>query len=249
MQEYWEIYMKNIEGKPASVLFNAGISMDIEKFKYIYTQIAFIKVKLKEPNEKGLLSQSEQTEISFLEDKLESSLIKFRIGKYVGRIFHNGYVTFLYYLQFTYNWQDFLNYALDEHQNYEITSGFQEDNEWNYYYNLLYPNPKEWQIIQNHKVCDVLKAKGDKLKIPRAIEHKAFFENITQKEALISQLESYGFKIQEEIINNNGINGIKFYRVDKPFYYDIDELTLNLIDTLKKYNTSYDGWECSVVKE
>jgi hypothetical protein len=223
--------------------------MYFDKLKYIYTKIAFIKVKLKEPNEKGLLSQSEQPEISFLEDKLEASLIKFRIGKYVGRIFHNGYVTFLYYLQFTYNWQDFLNYALDEHQSYEITSGFQEDNEWNYYYNLLYPNPKEWQIIQNHKACDALKERGDNLQIPRAIEHKAFFTEKTDKESLITHLEKEGFSIQKNIKNKEGVEGISFYRVDKPFYYDIDDLTLNLIDTLNKYNANYDGWECSIVKK
>ena len=82
MQEYWELYMKNVEGKPASVLFNAGISMEIEDLKYTYPTIAFVKVKLKEPNEAGLLSQNEEAEILFMEDKLEASLIKFRIGKY-----------------------------------------------------------------------------------------------------------------------------------------------------------------------
>ena len=79
MQEYWEIYMKLIDGKIASVLFNAGISMDIEENRYIFPTIAFVKVKLKEPNERGLLSQSEEAEISFLEDKLEASMLKFRI--------------------------------------------------------------------------------------------------------------------------------------------------------------------------
>jgi len=249
MQEYWELYMKNLEGKPASILFNAGISMDVEKFKYIYPQIAFVKVKLKEPNERGLVSESEEPEIAFLEDKLEASLIKFRIGKYVGRVFSDGYVTFLYYLQFTYNWQDFLNFALEEHSSYEVTSGFQEDGEWGYYYNLLYPNPKEWQIIQNHKACDALKAKEDNLHLKRAIEHKLFFSNGEEKrEALVLKLEEEGFKIQSEIENEDGVKGVSFYRLDKPFYHDIDALTLELIDMVEEYGASYDGWESSVVK-
>ena len=248
MQEYWEIYMKNLDGKPASILFNAGISMDIKKIKYIYPQIAFVKVKLKEPNEKGLLSENEKPEISFLEDKLEASLIKFRIGKYVGRIFHNGYVTFLYYLQFTYNWQDFLNFALDEHSSYKITSAFQQDEDWNYYYNLLYPNTKEWQIIQNHKACNVLKERGDNLYQVRAIEHKAFFNDITKKDKLLKLLEQNGFKIQKEIKNSDGVEGVNFYRIDKPFYHDIDKLTLNLIDILQDYGAIYDGWETSIAK-
>jgi len=248
MQEYWELYMKNLEGKPASILFNAGISMDVEKFKYIYPQIAFVKVKLKEPNERGLVSESEEPEIAFLEDKLEASLIKFRIGKYVGRIFSDGYVTFLYYLQFTYNWQDFLNFALDEHSSYEITSGFQEDGEWNYYRQLLYPNPKEWQIIQNHKACDALKAKEDNLHLPRAIEHKLYFQSEYKRAELIEALEAEGFKIGKELVGEDGHKGFTFYRIDKPFYHEIDELTLHLIDLVDAHDASYDGWETSVVK-
>ena len=247
MQEYWELYMKSLDGKPASILFNAGISMDVEKFKYIYPQIAFVKVKLKEPNERGLISTSEEPEINFLEDKLEASLIKFRIGKYVGRIFSHGYVTFLYYLQFTYNWQDFLDFALDEHTTYEMTTAYQDDSEWNYYKNLLYPNAKEWQIIQNHKACDALKLKEDNLHLARAIEHKAYFSDESRKEEVISKLEEDGFKIQSDI-TKEGVNGICFYRIDKPFYTDIDELTLYLIDILEAYEASYDGWETSVVK-
>ena len=248
MQEYWEIYMKSLEGKPASILFNAGISMEIEKIQYIYPTIAFIKVKLKEPKENGLLSSQEEPEIMFLEDKLEASLIKFRIGKYVGRIINDGYVTFLYYLQFTYNWQDFLDYALDEHTEYEISTGFQEDSEWNYYKNLLFPNAKEWQIIQNHKVCDALKAKGDTLEIPRIIEHKIFFTNSSQEQKvkLLETLKADRFEKLEDIKSEDGVKGVVVFRDDKPFYTDIDELTLKLIDICEEYGASYDGWETKI---
>ncbi len=249
MQEYWELYMKQIDGKPASVLFNAGISMEMEEVQYSYPIIAFVKVKLKEPNERSMLSESEEPEISYLEDKLEASLIKFRIGKYVGRIISDGYVTFLYYLQFTYNWQDFLAFALGEFESYEISSGYQDDAQWGYYQNLLYPSPKEWQIIQNHKVCDAMRAKEDNLHLPRAIEHKLFFtENEAQRDALIEKLQEEGFKVQNEIENEDGIKGLSFYRIDKPFYHDIDELTLTLIDLLEAHGASYDGWETSIVK-
>ena len=248
MQEYWEIYMKNLEGKPASILFNAGISMDIDKIKYIYPTIAFVKVKLKEPKDNGLLSTKEEAEIMFLEDKLEASLIKFRIGKYVGRIISDGYVTFLYYLQFTYNWQDFLEYALDEHKNYEITTGFKEDSEWNFYKNLLFPNAKEWQIIQNHKVCDALKNKGIPLEIPRLIEHKIFFTNSNKEQRikLLETLKDNGFEKLQEIKSEDGIEGVILFRDDKPFYTDIDELTLKLIDICEEFGASYDGWETRV---
>ncbi len=248
MQEYWELYMKNLEGNPASIQFNAGISMEIDKLKYIYPTIAFVKAKLKEPKESGLLGENEEPEILFMEDKLEASMIKFRIGTYVGRVISDGYVTFLYYLQFTYNWEDFIEFALTEHQNYEVTHGHSEDSEWNYYKNLLYPTAKEWQLIQNHKVCKALSEQGDNLHLKRAISHKLFFENSDRKEELKEALEERGFKIQQSIKNKEGVEGLEFYRIDKPFYHDIDELTLELIDLCEAFGALYDGWETSVVK-
>lgn len=246
MQEYWELYMKNLEGKPASVQFNAGISMEVDELQYTYPIIAFVKAKLKEPKENGLLSQEEEPEILFMEDKLEAAMIKFRIGKYVGRVISDGYVTFLYYVQFTYNWPDFIEFALNEHTAYEVSNGHSEDSEWNYYKKLLYPTAKEWQIIQNHKVCDNLKGQGDNLYLERLVEHKIYFQGEEQKEELIKILEEKNFKIKE-IVNDDGIKGLHLYRMDKAFYHDIDALTLSLIDLAESHHAQYDGWETSAL--
>jgi len=248
MQEYWELYMKNLEGKPASIQFNAGISMELDELQYTHPIVAYVKAKLKEPNEHGLLSYSEEPEILFMEDKLEAAMIKFRIGKYVGRIISDGYVTFLYYVQFTYNWPDFIEFSLNEHTEYEMVNGHQEDTEWNYYKKLLYPTAIEWQLIQNHKVCDNLKSQGDNLYLPRAIEHKLFFQSESKKSDLIAVLEADGFKINDEPQNEEGYKGLSFYRLDKPFYHNIDDLTLKLIELAEAHDASYDGWETSVVK-
>lgn len=244
MQEYWELYMKNLEGKPASIQFNAGISMELEDLVYIYHTVAFVKAKLKDPKANGLLSEQEEPEILFMEDKLEASMIKFRIGKYVGRIISDGYVTFLYYVQYTYNWPDFIAFALNEHASYEVTNGHSADGDWNYYKNLLYPTAREWQIIQNHKVCDKLKEKGDNLYLEHFIEHNIYFKDEEKKEALMKVLEEKNFKLKE-IVNDDGIQGLHLYRMDKAFYHDIDELTLSLIDLAESHHAQYDGWETS----
>jgi len=250
MQEYWENYFKYIDGILSLVQFNAGISIELDEIKTIYPTIAFVKTTLKEPNKNGFLTKDEEPEILFLEDKLEAALIKFRIGKYVGRIISNGEVTFLYYLQFTYNWNDFLNYALDEFEDYNITQGFSDDINWNYYHKLLYPNSKEWQIIQNHKACDRLQQSGDSLKISRAIEHKLYFDKTTkQKDKLIEVLQKDGFKIKKNITHpTKDVEGLSFYRKDSVEYENIDKLTFYLIDIIEQHEALYDGWESSVIK-
>ena len=94
-----------------------------------------------------------------------------------------------------------------------------------------------------------MREQGDDLHLPRAIEHRLYFTKTdANKEELIKKLQEDGFKIQKEIENEEGIKGLSFYRIDKPFYHDIDELTLSLIDLLDSFGASYDGWETSIVK-
>lgn len=248
MQEYWELYMKTIDGNIASVLVNAGISVELPSEDKYY--VGFIKLAMKAPNDKGLISEEEEAQLSFIEDKIEMESLRYRIGSYVGKIVSNGEMTFIYYLKHDFEWPDAVQSAMKEFDTYTYEYGSKMDSEWEIYHKLLFPTSIEWQIIQNHKVCDHLKSQGDSLHISRAIEHKAYFETSEQRDTFITQIESEGFSVKNLIdpTENTPMFGLSFYRQDKPFYYDIDSLTLYLIDLAVRFNGAYDGWETSVVK-
>src|SRR5512142_3184668 len=97
MQEYWELYMKQIDGNIASVLVNAGISAELPSEDKFY--VGFIKLSMNTPNERGLISEDEEAQLSFIEDKIEMESLRYRIGNYVGKIVSNGEVSFIYYLK------------------------------------------------------------------------------------------------------------------------------------------------------
>ena len=82
----------------------------------------------------------------------------------------------------------------------------------------------------------------------RAIEHKLYFQNEDKRDSLVEVLEEKGFKINDDLVNEDGVKGIGFYRLDKPFYHDIDAITMSLIDIAEAHDAEYDGWETSVVK-
>lgn len=248
MQEYWELYMKQLDGHIASVLVNAGISMELPSEDKFY--VSFIKLSMNMPNERGLISQEEETQLSFIEDKIEMEALRYRIGNYVGKIVSQGEITFVYYLKHEFEWPDVVKAAMGIFPDYTYTFGSKLDGEWEVYHKLLFPTAVEWQIIHNHKVCDHLKSQGDSLHLPRAIEHKAYFKNDGNRKEFISAIELDGFKFKDYIEPNetNNYFGVSFYRQDKPFYYDIDALTLLLIEKARQYGGEYDGWETSVVK-
>lgn len=248
MQEYWELYMKQIDGYVASVLFNAGISHELPSEDKWY--VGFIKLKMNHPDGRGMISADEETQLSFIEDKIEMESLRYRIGTYVGRIVSNGEITFVYYLKHDFEWPDVVSSAMKEFGSYSYEYGSKMDMEWEIYHKLLFPTALEWQIIQNHKVCDQLKAQGDSLYLPRAIEHKAYFETAEARDAFITAIEEEAFKVKDFVEHSEQTHmcGVSFYRQDKPFYYDIDTLTLHLIEIAGRYEGAYDGWESSVVK-
>ena len=249
MQEYWESYVKPIDAKKALVSFNAGVSDYIPDEQYLY--VGFVKVKLNNPQEDGLVNEEESNDISFIEDRLEMESLRWRSGKYIGRIITQGEVNFIYYLKMDFEWKNTVESAMGEFPNYKYEFGSRMDMEWEVYQKLLFPTIKEWQIIANHHSCDNLKNQGDNLHAKRAIEHKAYFKNEQNRQKFISLVEKQEFKKLQEMevpFNNETLYGVQFYRGDTPFYYNIDELTMQIIDLCDECDGEYDGWESSLVK-
>jgi len=249
MQEYWESYVKLIDGKKSMVSFNAGVSDFVPDTEYMY--LGFVKVKLHHSKEDGLVTDEEANDVGFIEDRLEMESLRYRCGKYIGRIISAGEVNFIYYLKFDFEWANAVKDAMNHFPEYIYEYGSRIDTEWEVYQKLLFPSVREWQIIANHHSCMQLQEQGDDLKIKRAIEHKTYFESEKARSEFIKLVEEQGFIKQKETettFNGKMIFGVEFYRIDTPFYYDIDEITMKLIDLSDSCNGSYDGWESSLVK-
>ncbi len=249
MQEYWESYVKVVDGHKAMVSFNAGVSDIVPDTEYMY--VAFVKVKLNNPKEDGLVTEEESNDVGFIEDRLEMESLRYRCGKYIGRIISQGEVSFIYYLKMDFEWKDTVQSAMSYFKEYTHELGSRTDMEWEVYQKLLFPSIKEWQIIANHHSCNQLEKEGDNLKIDRAIEHKAYFNSEEDRQKFILLIEEEDFINQRDMevpFNNKIMYGVQFYRWDIPFYYNIDELTIKLIDISDSCNGNYDGWESSLVK-
>lgn len=249
MQEYWESYVKPIDGHKAMVSFNAGVSDFVPDTTYMY--VGFVKVRLNMPREDGLVNEEEANDIGFIEDRLEMESLRWRSGKYVGRIISAGEVNFIYYLKLDFEWSNTVLSAMSHFAEYSYEYGSRPDTEWEVYQKLLFPSVREWQIIANHHSCDRLFEQGDTLKEMRAIEHKAYFESTSDREKFVAMISKEGFKKQKEMevpLHDKTMYGVLFYRIDIPFYYDIDTLSMQLIDLCESCNGQYDGWESSLVK-
>jgi len=249
MQEYWESYVKIIDGHKAMISFNAGVADDVPNPEYMY--VGFVKVKLNNPQEDGLVTQDESDDIGFIEDRLEMESLRWRSGRYLGRIISNGEVNFIYALKLDFEWSNTVYSAMQNFPEYVYEYGSRVDMEWDVYQKLLFPTIREWQIIANHHSCNSLLEQGDDLQTLRAIEHKVYFESEENRIKFIELIEQDGFMVQDTTevpFNKKTMYGVHFFRKDKPFFYDIDALTMQIIDKSEGLGGMYDGWECSLVK-
>ena len=250
MQEYWESYLKPIEGHKAMISFNAGVADSVPNPEYMY--VGFVKVKLNDPNEDGLVTKEEADDVGFIEDRLEMESLRWRSGKYIGRIITQGEVNFIYYLKMDFEWSNTVESAMSHFNEYKYEFGSRIDMEWEVYQKLLFPTIREWQIIANHHSCNGLKEQGDTLEVKRAIEHKAYFEDEESRNKFVSIIESKGFHKQNTMevpFRGKTMYGVQFYRKNRPHYYEIDTITMEIIDMSESLGGMYDGWECSLVKE
>jgi len=249
MQEVWESYMKPVDGRPAAVAFNAEAADALPDDTLGF--LGFLKLRLQRPSAEGFVADAEADAVKEIEDRLEMEALRYRVGKYIGRIVSGGEVHFIYYLKFDFEWPDVATAAMAAFPEFTYEYGSRSDPEWEVYRKLLFPTDREWQMIQNHHACDRLKAAGDNLRIRRAIEHRAYFTAREGREQFVERISKEGFKVQTASppSASSPLYGVQFYRIDVPYYYDIDTVTLQIITWAEAYEGQYDGWETSLVKQ
>ena len=106
---------------------------------------------------------------------------------------------------------------------------------------------ENWQMLDNEKVCEALKASGDNVEMPRNIVHKLEFISDYKRRDLIEELEEIGFTIHDNFVTKKGYNGFTFSRDDSVTNENIDKLTLFLIELTDEHDAKYQGWSTSAV--
>jgi uncharacterized protein (TIGR01619 family) len=249
MSENWDMYFGYIDDKLASVVLDLEIwqEIDTEKFNHPFC----LRLKIKEPNKDGLPIGQEADVINEMED----SLIEFLGQKNfinVGRVTTDGVRDVIFYSD-----QELKNALIDAAHQFVVPAGYEfeivgieEDETWEFYYDFLYPNQYQQQHMGNQQVIDSLEESGDKLEVPRKVEHWLFFSDLKMMKRFIKDIRKEGFSIEEEPnqVNEDGKYTISISRVDSVDLHSINEVTDLLVEISEKHEGEYDGWETFVIE-
>jgi len=117
------------------------------------------------------------------------------------------------------------------------------------------PDAERAAWIQDRRVVDQLEAEGDSLKVPRRVDHWAYFATRYGRDAFEGEARSKGFDVEQKSDTNvlgdaSALQfGVQIYRVDSVALEDIHGVVMELSELASTFEGEYDGWETQVVTE
>ena len=135
---------------------------------------------------------------------------------------------------------------------YAYTFAAFEDEDWDMYFDALYPDRYEYQSIMNRWLIEDIKSNGDSM-VPRVLEHCLCFTTEENGEAFLTKVMEDGFTklSSENLSNNEDIDNEYPYELvigREDAFENIDDIVFRLIDLAEEFDGEYDGWGCKIVK-
>ncbi len=106
---------------------------------------------------------------------------------YAGRLTTNGNRNYYFYIDTPLLYDKTISEAMVAYPDYLFEYGIKEDRKWNTYVELLYPNSRQYQSIQNRKVVDNLEKGGDPLTKTRPVDHWLYFVTKNDRNTFLSK--------------------------------------------------------------
>lgn len=242
MENDWDFYALLVEDRPASIFVDLSLARHAPVASA--ATMAYISVEMRAPRPDGLSSGDEFDDLVAVEQSLETNLIDGAI--YAGRCTTAGYRDFYFYVADVEAFFASGETAMAGHPAYAYSTGHRADPEWTVYREFLLPGPRDMQRIHNRRVVALLEEHGDRLDLPRSIDHRAYMPTQASADALQASLFEQGFSVEVCHGDGSGDVTLDFKRVDAPS--EIERVVMPVFDLVRSMGGAYDGWGCEVEK-
>ena len=248
LPQNWDFFMCRIEGAPASIRTNLAL-IEVAPLEGLTQRLQFY-IKMQNPRPDGLSSNEEYPILCDIEDAIgEKAEATGAVS--AGVVKSEGFLELWFYTQNAEALAKTCEEALQAFEGYQSGYNIAEDPEWEDYFGFLYPDEFSYQTMQNRKVLMQLEKNGDKMEVPREIDHFIYFKEATQQQAFAKEAETKGFKVRfndDEFVEDRKAEGkeypymVEATREDSPLA--IDDIVWDLLELASPFEGNYDGWGC-----
>jgi hypothetical protein len=200
-----------------------------------------VRVAMRHKRPDGLRSSEEMDALLTLEEQVEAALVKAADAISVARLVYGGYTDWLFYVPAERRAAaEDPKAAAGDVSPYELEWETGEDPGWIAYRNL-YPDRYDIQTIWNRRQVSVMKEGGDRIDLPREIDHTATFPTEKRARQAAKALAGRGFRVGEPR-RHEGRWWLSFHRSDRCDGRRPDEFTFEILDVVLPLDGEFDGW-------
>ncbi len=243
----FDVYMANVDGAATSFV----VDMNAAKSGPIATHPRRIQVRVKllSPLPNGLRGAGELEAMGKVEDIIVAAIETKLEGLYVGRYLGGGFTTFVFYAPAASAIMD-LGAAIGPLGDYRAEWLTEEDPQWRYYFQFLFPDDASREQMTNRAQIEQRKQIGDRLDVPREIDHFAIFPSRKHAEDACIALTKAGFRVGEPTVREEQQTWtLEFHRVDSLDQGRPNVFCAEIRGLLGAFDGNYDGWGAIVVKD
>ena len=231
IKQNWNFYMCRVDDKPASIRLNLALSniAPVEDYKHRIS----IFIKMNNPTDDGLSSNEEYPMLCDIEDEVIDRLETLE-NIFAGTVKTQGRLEFYVFTKNPEKSEELCKEAFKKFPNYQWKSYIDEDREWDFYFDFLYPDVYSYHAIMNRSVIENLTNQGDNLEKEREIDHWLYFSSEENINIATKKFEELGHKIVRVIWykNNDRLETIREKTFDGGYallYEEIIEYILTII--------------------
>ena len=255
IDEDWGIYLCNAYACDLPAVIRTNLALRDFEFTVNYPKRLHLQILYKNADDNGFPTREEGEYVYSIEDAVVE-IIEKHGDILAGVVKCDERVRIVSYVKNELGYYDEISEMMSEKfPDYAYTLAVVEDEDWELYFQALYPDRYEYQSIMNMRLIENIKSDGDSM-VPRVLEHCLLFKTEENGEAFLAKVMEDGFiKLSSENLSNNEDNE----DIDKEYPYvlvigredafeNIDEIVWYLMDLAEEFDGEYSGWGCHIVK-
>ena len=252
IDEDWGVYLCNAFAYDLPAVIRVNLALRDFEYTANYPKRLHLQILYKNADDNGFPTREEGEYVYSIEDAIVE-IIEQHGDILAGIVKCDERVRIVSYAKNELGYYDEISEMMSEKfPDYAYTLAVVEDEDWELYFQALYPDRYEYQSIMNMRLIENIKSDGDSM-VPRVLEHCLLFKTEENGEAFLAKVMEDGFiKLSSEDRSNNE-------DIDKEYPYllvigredafeNIDEIVWYLMDLAEEFEGEYSGWGCHIVK-
>lgn len=122
------------------------------------------------------------------------------------------------------------------------------DSAWHHVREKILPNRWQYQWMQDRRVVDAMRQGGDRIEVPRPIDHSVYFRSVEARERFVKLVAARGFEADAATDGDGHLRfGLIVRRRDPVSLDHIHAVVCELIEHAEEVGGQYDGWGAPLV--